>query len=408
MSNYLAIATVTAALKQLILMGLQNATWGFPYDLTVTTTPPDVARSQALQALGQINLYLYHTGSNATWRNEPLPHQVKNGEAGLPPLALDLRYLITAYAPDNNGIEVHRLLGRALSVLHDHSILSGTDLAAALENSDVHEQMERIRLSPLSISVEEMSNLWNSFQKPYNLSVAWQVSVVLVESTRAARSPLPVLIRALAVTPEVGPVTPGIESVAPPAQQISVHLGEMLEIAGHLLAGAQVRVAVAQSRWQSTKYLGPSSVTTRKVSVRLPSGSSAGADWPAGTYTLSVGVTRQLGETELVTNELPFTLAPAITSINPTSGKRDANGSIPLTVHVSPQVWPGQRVSLIVGDRAFALPASLVQTGALRFSLEGLGPKKYRLRLRVDGVDSLVVDKTTVPPSFVGPEFEVL
>ena len=77
---------------------------------------------------------------------EPPPRQVKQGESGLPSLALDLRYLITAYAPDHNDVEVHRLLGRALSVLHDHSVLGAAELAAALVHSDVHEQLERIRL----------------------------------------------------------------------------------------------------------------------------------------------------------------------------------------------------------------------------------------------------------------------
>jgi hypothetical protein len=278
--------------------------------------------------------------------------------------------------------------------------------------------VERIRLTPLAMSVEEMSNLWNSFQKPYNLSVAWQVSVILIESTRAARAPLPVLIRAsvgrsggdqaMVVAADVGPVTPGIESIAPPAQQISARLGEKLDIDGHLLAGAQVRVAVAHSRWSSAKFLAPSSVTASKVSVVLPPASSAAVDWPAGTYRLWIGVTRQVGDAELVTNELPFSLAPDITSIDPTSGTPAANGVLPVTVHVAPQAWPGQRISLIAGDRTFTPAAFAAQTDTLQFSPRGLGPGKYRMRLRVDGVDSIIVDRTTTPPSFVGPELEVL
>ena len=403
MSNYLAIATVTSALRRLIHVGLQNATWNFSYDFAVTTTPPDVARSPSLEALGQINVFLYHVGPNAAWRNEPLPQQ------GFPSLALDLRYLLTAYAPDNDGIEAHRILGRSLGVLHDHAVLSGAELAAALENSDVHQQVERIRLTPLTTAVEEMSSLWSSFQKPYNLSVAWQASVVLIESTRAARAPLPALTRGgtgassaengVVVMPQIGPVAPGIDWVAPPARQTSVRLGETLKIGGHLLAGAHVRLVVNQSRWTSSAYLEPASVTARDVSVAIPSGGSAEADWPAGPYSISVGVTRELGEPEFVTNELPFTLAPAIVSITPAAGT--------VTAQVSPKVWPGQRVSLIVGERLVKPEPFAAKTDTLQFSLDGLSPGKYRLRLRVDGVDSLVVDKTTTPPSFVGPELEV-
>lgn len=416
MSNYLAIAAVTSALKQLLLNGLQNAPWDFPYDVTVTTAAPDVARPQALDTSGQINLFLYHTAPNAAWRNEL--RQGKTGGSGFAPLALDLRYLITAYAPENDGVEVHRILGRALGVLHDHAILSATEMKAALLNSDVHEQLERIRLTPLTISVEEMSSLWSMCQKAYNLSVAWQASVVLIESLRAARAPLPVLTRGSApagagdqgitLQPNVGPVTPGIESLSPPAQQASVRLGEALTIDGHLLAGDMVRVIVNHTRWTSTKYLLPDSVSAWKVSVTLPSGGTAEAEWPAGTYMLSVGVTRVLGGPEIVTNELPFTLAPTMPSISPTSGTPDLNGEIVLTVDVAPEVWPQQRVSVIVGDRTFKAEPFAVKADSLQFTLGGLGSGTYRVRLRVDGVDSLVVDKTTKPPSFVGPELEVL
>lgn len=419
MSNYLSVAALTSALKTIILQGLQNATWDFPYDLTVTTTPLDVARTTTLEALGQINLYLYHVGPNAAWRNEPLPRQVKKGETGYPPLALDLRYLLTAYAPDNDGIEVHRLLGRAMSVLHDHAILSPTELQAALENSDIHEQVERVRLTPLLISAEEMSSLWNSFQKPYNLSVAWSVSAVLLESTRATKAPLPVLKRTtpdsstpdqgMFAAPNLGPFTPGIDSVSAPVQQASVRLGETLTMAGHLLAGVMVRVAVDQSRWTNTRYLPPvaGSVTPWRVAVAIPSGSSAEAEWPAGTYMLSVGVTRELGETEQLTNELPFSLAPSI-SISPMSATPDVDGNIDLTVTVAPEVWVAQRVTLIIGDRTFKPEPFLAQTDTLDFKVNGLAPGKYQVRIRVDGVDSILVDKTTTPPSFVGPELEVL
>lgn len=416
MSNYLAIATVTAALRQLILQGLKSASWGFAYDIAVTTTPLDVARSPSYDAIGQINLFLYHASPNTAWRNEPSPTQVKQGEIGIPPLALDLRYLITAYAPENNGVEVHRLLGCALSVLHDHPILSSKELAGALVNSDVHEQVERVRLIPLDVSVEEMASLWNSFQKSYSLSMAWQASLVLIDSRRSARAALPVLVRKstdvsrdgeLAAVPSIEPVVPGIDSVKPIAQQVSARLGETLAIVGHLLVGAEVRLIFSHSRWNGPKYISPSSITDSALSVALPSRIAAKDEWPAGSYSLSVGVTRRLGETEHLTNELPFSLAPTITSINPTSGA-PVGDVLALKVNVSPKVWVGQRVCLIVGDRTFAPQPFLSATDTLQFSLKGISHGVYRLRLRVDGVDSIIVDKTTIPPSFVGPELTVL
>ena len=43
-------------------------------------------------------------------------------------------------------------------------------------------------------------------------------------------------------------------------------------------------------------------------------------------------------------------------------------------------------------------PANPINT--LTFSASGLTPGNYWVRLRVDGVDSLLVNRTTVPPTF--------
>jgi hypothetical protein len=411
-SNYQAIATVTSALQRLILQGLQSAPWGFNHELSVTVSSPESARSQERESNDQINIFLFQATPSTAWRNEALPSQGGKGEAGLPPLALNLYYLITAYAPNDDGIETHRLLGRALSVLHDHVVLSSAELQAALPHSDVHEQVERIRLVPHILSVEEMSKLWSIFQKSYRLSAAWQASVVLIDSNRPVRAPLPVLTRGFAnagisVQPDMEPPTPGLESVTLPHQQASARLGEVVTVSGHRLAGETVRVSMTHSRWSSARYLSPSSSSIRSASVILPSGSEAEAFWPAGMYVLSLAITRHTGEPEFITNELPFTLAPVITSISPSQGSPDASGGLTLTVTASPQIRPDQRVSLLVGDREFKASARTEQTATLTFRLHGLSASKYRLRLRVDGVDSLVVDKSTTPPSYAGPELEL-
>ena len=53
----------------------------------------------------------------------------------------------------------------------------------------------QIRITPEPLTVDEMSKLWSSFQKEYRMSTAYQASVVLIESDRRARAPLPVLTR---------------------------------------------------------------------------------------------------------------------------------------------------------------------------------------------------------------------
>ena len=52
-----------------------------------------------------------------------------------------------------------------------------------------------MRFTPFAMSTEEISRLWTAFQTNYRLSTAYEASVVLIDSTRPAPSPLPVLKR---------------------------------------------------------------------------------------------------------------------------------------------------------------------------------------------------------------------
>src|SRR2546421_9755145 len=116
MSNSLAVATVTAAMRLL----LESASGGFP-GLSVSTKHPD--RARVGEAGNQINLFLYHLGPDAAWRNAELPKDRTGAKGFFPPVALTLEYLITAYAPDDDDIQAQKLLGEAMSILHDSAVI---------------------------------------------------------------------------------------------------------------------------------------------------------------------------------------------------------------------------------------------------------------------------------------------
>jgi hypothetical protein len=180
MSNSLAIAAVTAALRNLLDRGLNAELPG----TRVTTRPPDKARDAA--AGNQVNLFLYQTLPNAAWRNIELPPPGGVPAGGPPPLALNLYYLLSAYGQgdDDSGPYSHRLLGEAMRLLHEHSVLDPAALRHALPGSDLHEQAERVRVTLQPLSLEEMNRLWGLFQTQYRISVAYEVSVVLIASAR--------------------------------------------------------------------------------------------------------------------------------------------------------------------------------------------------------------------------------
>ena len=66
----------------------------------------------------------------------------------------------------------------------------------------------------------------------------------------------------------------------------------------------------------------------------------------------------------------------------------------------SPQIWPDQRAALFLGDKEIAPDPHPAQTATLAFPAVALVAGVYYVRLRVDGVDSLLVKRDATPPVY--------
>lgn len=245
MSNTLAIAAATATLRNLLLTGIRARDAELS-DLDVTTRPPDAARNNVNGT--SLNLFLYRTVVNTGWSNTDMPRVVKPGESGYPPLSLNLQYLITAYGRDliDQDAVSHRVLGGAMSVLHDHPVLGAAEIRSAIQGNDLADQLERIRITSLPLTVDDMSRLWSAFQSQYRVSAVYEVTVVLIDSQRPTRAPLPVLTRGqddrgVVAVPGGAPV---LRTIRPPRSQPAGRLGEDVVIEGdHLEANPVIRFA---------------------------------------------------------------------------------------------------------------------------------------------------------------------
>jgi len=248
--------------------------------VSVTTLSPDTARNN--NTGNQVNVFLYHTAPNAAWRNMDIPIQVKPGETAFPPLALNLYYIITAYGQNNDDILSHNLMGRAMSVLHDHSVLSPDEIATIPNpngdplDSGLPKQFERLRITPETLTSEEMYKLWSAFQTHYRISAAYQVSVVLIDSTQPVRAPLPVLTRgpkdkgAPANTGLISPF-PTLDQVQLPDQQPSARLGDLLTLTGHDLDGTNIGVVFNNPLWTApVEVLPEPGGTAAQLSEKIP------------------------------------------------------------------------------------------------------------------------------------------
>jgi hypothetical protein len=414
MSNEFAIAAVTRTLRNLLNQIISADFSAIPADtrptaeITITTLPLDKVRNGD-GSRNQVNLFLYHAQPNTAWRNMDVPRRVRPGESGHPPLALDLFYLITAYGQDDSELIGHLLLGMAISILHDHPLLSRAEIESALAASDLHQQIERIRINPQPTSLDETSKLWTGFQTEYRLSAAYQVSVVLIDSKRPTRTPLPVLRRGSedqGVFATAAP-SPTLRAINLPNHKPSAEFGDILTIEGDNLRG-ELTLRLSNEHLPAPVSLTPLPGGNEvEMQLQLPDTAvepQAPSQWAAGFYTLAAVVQRPNLPT-WTTNALSFALAPQVLSLSPGS---IAVGALPaaLTLTCIPQIRPEQNVALLFANREIApdsvtTPPDPTAVTTLTFTIDDVPAGGYVARLRVDGADSIpVVFSDTAPPQF--------
>jgi hypothetical protein len=403
MSNPLGIAAVTATLRNLLSKGILASADKELADAVVTMQPIDRARPDTT-TVNQLNVFLYHILPNAALRNMDISGRVRNGETGMPPLALNLYYLITAYGRDNDALAPfsHRLLGRAMSVLADHPLLGPDEIRVALPDNDLWSQIERIRITQQPLPQEELSKLWTGFQTGFRLSMAYEVAVVLIDSGLPARTPLPVLSRGpgdtgAQVLASMAAPYPILTEVTLPNRQSSALPGDTILLQGSMLTGGQLKVNFSNPNLANPIAVPVAAAgTDTQVSVTIPDDP---ANWVAGYYTITVTIS-QAGQQDRTTNALSLAIAPVITSKMPLAVRR-VKGVATINLQSKPEIRPGQRVALLLGEQEIAAADRKAQSNQTSFSVpSSVAGGTYVTRLRVDGVDSPVIDWSQTPPAF--------
>jgi hypothetical protein len=321
----------------------------------------------------------------------------------MPPLALNLEYLITAYGEDDREEVAHFFLAQAMRVLHDTAFVPRQKFFDVLKKARIQDQVERITVSPKVMSVDEISKLWSALQSHYRLSAAYLITVVLIDSQVPARSALPVLkrgkddsgIQALASVP------PLLASATPATGFGAARLDEDLTVTGDRLDTAGLSALLRHPFMPAPIELPITPVSPTQVTVRLPkatAGSGVSLAWPAGIYSLSLKVTRPSLPSS-TTNEVPFLLAPSIT-VSPST--KQPPGAFELTIVATPQFHSSQ-TAVILFDDVQVTPKSIVTPpadpdAATTFKADitaAMAPVGFhRVRLRVDGIDSIPIKVT--------------
>lgn len=429
MSNALALAAVTAVLKDLLDSGMIDhaVTDALGAGVKVSALAPD-AVSLDNQEDPQLNLFLHQVTPNAAWRNAALPSRDAAGDRiSNPPLALDLHYLLTAYGRAELQAEV--LLGYALQLLHESAVLPREAVRRALDpdvvdgailptvyqrlrGADLASQIELLKITPAALGAEEMSRLWSALQAHYRPTAAFQVSVVLIESRRPARGALPVLTRGEAIAgtprdrgvlvfPGLTPPLPTLLSVQPAGRQPVAVPGGTVTLAGHHLDGLARQVTLRHAKLDTERSVPVDAGTDAWLRLTMP------ADLPVGLYRVHASV--QAADTGLRRDSNPLALVLAPEPVLPPAAATRNADTVRITLGIAPPLAAGQAASLLLGDRELPAEPAATPASELVFAWRDAPPAGTRLlaRLRVDGIESPLVDRESVPVRYLDRQIEL-
>lgn len=173
MATFNAIRDVSEILRRVLQAGVSSLGAScIVHDLV--TTP----------ALGMtLTLTLYEISEDPSSRNRPDIRTVQNNQVSLTrsPTALLLRYLITAWS--GNITDDQLILGRAVQTFYEHAIISGPELAG----TSLIDHDEAITVTMIQQTIEDRTHVWRAYDKPYRLSIDYEVRVVKIEASHPAR-----------------------------------------------------------------------------------------------------------------------------------------------------------------------------------------------------------------------------
>jgi hypothetical protein len=400
MSNGLAIAAVTSTFRYILDRALQAPHPGPVGGASVTTLPVQQLANTDLAGTAGINLFCYQVTPNHAWNLSDLPTRRPDGSLVQRPVAaLDLQYLITCHGQDTS-LEPQRLVGRVVSALSVNpvftrdvvdaalSLYAGDTQTSFLAESDLADEIELVKLSPFTLSLEELSKLWGVFGTPYLLSLTYLATVVLIEAEVSPRTSLPVRQRTVTIIAAGAPRLDSVDTDPPGEPVLS---GTTLVLRGSGLLGPATQVRIGPATLE--RAAGPGGAEFRVVLTDAV---------PAGMLAVQVTQSSPAGpggippaRTIATSNTLPLLVRPVVTVAGITSDT--------VALSVKPPLAAGQRATVLLsrlagggpgdpGDLTISLPA-VATTAAPQSSVElhreVIPDGRWLVRLRVDGVDSL-------------------
>jgi Pvc16 N-terminal domain len=173
MSEYAVFAAASEALRRILWTDFVDDPVIAPIVGSEAAIVFDNPTRTAQDQSNRLSVWLYQVRENEFLKNGTPVLQEGDG-LRFPPLALNLAYLVTPFAP--SGPADHLLLGKTMQILKANAVTLLRDSSAG-----TFEEL-RVTLAPLTLA--ELTAVWEALREPYRLSVAYQVRVVRIDSSR--------------------------------------------------------------------------------------------------------------------------------------------------------------------------------------------------------------------------------
>jgi hypothetical protein len=421
-SNYLAIATVTATLQRLLQAAVQVDVDG----VRVTTVQPAQIGSGTPET--GINLFLYQVSRNPALKNADTVTARMKGNPVKRQTAIDLYYMISFYGNDTE-LEPQRLLGSVIRTFNDRSSLTSEAIQQTiadssfrfLADSNLADQVQQVTINPVDLSLDDLSKAWSTFfQTAYMLSVTYRVTMVAIEGEESLKKALPVRERSFGGSVPF-PYQPVVEQIVSEAGKLEP-IGATTTL--HIL-GRQLQSHTTQVRINGFEIT-PASVTETQIILPLATIPidclRAGVQGLQVIHRIPSSVATGYRSDRLVeSNAIPMILRPTIKQIHVTDSneQNDDLHSALLTIEVDVMVGIKQRVVLVMNEWSVDNPVGYqfearprtADTDTIVVSLQGVKPAEYLLRLQIDGAESLLnVDTDPTSPTlnwYSGPKVRI-
>jgi hypothetical protein len=172
MSDYTVIHRVNVRLREVLLNGMtgEAAQYFDELDDIYVGSPLETAALQTKT----LSVFLYQITEDPYMKNRAPVQGSGDARLRMPPMALRFNYLITPVLGDPEGNAL--VLGKVLETMYDFPSFTITD--------PVTQQTEEVRAVFQTLTLSELAEVWEALREPYRLSVAYELRVPRLESTR--------------------------------------------------------------------------------------------------------------------------------------------------------------------------------------------------------------------------------